>query len=163
MKYQKNYLGFNKHLEEILNEKLKLLNKSIKEIIRNNKELSNIKNLEFFFDSTIEETPFLLKVSGQLRSGEAFLENYFRGCDNESIAITDSEIQSYYGESKKNDIINFLNDNYGNLDYTFLQVYEPILLNQLCQDYIINMTPNTEYGLSIMPEDIDFIKRISIK
>lgn len=161
MKYQKNYLGFNKDIENNLNEKLKLLNKSVKELIKNNKELSNIKNITFTIDETIENSLFLFRVQGALRSNTNFDLPYFRQVNEESIAISDMEIQAYYGESKKNDIIKFLNDNYGNLDYNFLKTYEPILFNQLCQDYIMNLTPNSEYGQEISSEDIDFLRQIA--
>lgn len=161
MKYQKNYLGFNSNLESIINEKLKLLNKSLKEIINNNKELANIKQLSFSFDDTIEDNKNGLVVSGSLRSGAQFAVPYFKTVIEEDVAISDAEISSYYSEAKRDEIAEFLNDNYGILDSNILQKHEPILFNQLYQDKLLDMTPNTEFGLAVFPEDLDFFIRIA--
>lgn len=156
MKYEINYLGFNTYLNDYTYSKLDNLNESMMEIIRSNESLKAIKSVNFQLD---EESPTLM-VSLILRNNEKIVKEFRSHIDEDALFLSEDYIMAYFGEDKHQFLQEILKDFNGKLPFDFLESKEPLVLNQLKINYLLDSAPNVIEGAEFTDSDFAFFQEI---
>ncbi len=156
-KYPKGHFGHNYHLDTTNQEKLYALNESMKKNLPTIKELSFIKEVEF--DIELENNPKLM-CDVTLRSKEKLRVEFSSYIDESAIELTEDYAIAYFGAEKVEEVKSFFDDEGGSLNFNFLNAHEQDLCNQLKESYLLDCTPNTEYGGEFTDSDIKFFMNI---
>lgn len=155
-------LGYNFLLAEKINDQLRALNSSMNELMTDskNEELSKFKNIEFELEGLFENNSLKLVVKYTLLNDASGSKIFTSHVDSGAIEVYKDFILAYYGDEKFKKIAKRLETLDGVLDFDFLKENEPELLNQLASIYLLDSSPNTEYGSEYTDSDKEFFREI---
>lgn len=135
--YPRNHFGPERVLDQVLIERLQLVNSDIMTLIRMKPELNSISGVRFeILDNPIEIHCTVAHENGNFTS--RFFEDYI---DEAQIYLAEWKAKLYFSARSFFAVESFFIENDGVLPYSFLEENEPELLKQLKKEFLIRNTP----------------------
>jgi len=149
-------LGYSGHFSESLDNKLNSLNLSI-----TNEEgvMSKFKEVEFEFQGSVEKENLELIVNVETTSGKKGVETFSSHVDEGSFSYSESVIMAYYGEHRYREFLDEVKS-LDNVDTDYIKENEPEFFEQLCQEYLLFLSPDVEGGSEFTSEDQKFFDEL---
>lgn len=151
-------LGYSYHLNEKNMESLYSLNESIKALMDLEEVLIEFKEIEFELNGVYLENNLKLMVNYETKKGKKGSVEFSSYVDESAIEAYKEWVIAYYGEDKYEDVEEILDSMGGSLSSEYLKENELELFNQLCEEYLLQCSPDVNNGSEFTSGDRDFFK-----
>lgn len=150
--YFHHHFGESHILDQIIDERLKLVNDGIMKLVRKHKELDAIKDV--WFEVSYDPTEVYCVVT---HTNGRFKTRFYEDWVNEGgITLTENKAKYFFGATRFFKVEQFFIDNGGTLPYRFLKEHEPKLSQQLELEFMLKKTPVNTVGEYLSENDLSY-------